>query len=556
MSREKIHQEIAKILNKKMEEQNLKGEWITNANGVTLKIAKEDYESQKSVFKDLVGAEVPIFLYHDIKKTPTYTAQYTSPSDLIKLLNKLGESAKAEEYQKEIEEENRNVVNKLKKLMKDAVQWESNIDGVFFSATLEIDRDKSGNETRREIEDYYKSIFGQHEITVRPEVYSAKEINSDNKSEPKEVRMTAGYSSGTHVKKLNEALDEALASEKYKVIAEILNKKMKEQNLKGEWITNSNGVTLKIAKEDYESQKNAFKDLVGAEVPIFLYHDKEKPPTYTAQYTSPSDLIKLLNKLGESAKAEEYQKEIEEENRNVVNKLKELMKDEAVQWESNVDGIFFSATLEIDRDKSGNETRREIEDYYKSIFGQHEITVRPEVYSAKEINSDNKSEPQKVRMTAGYSSGAHVKMLNKALDEALSSGVTKTKNAQFKARYSASISREEPDHSELLSKITSFCDKHSGVDGLEKMKNIINLNSDPQKALEEMIELAKWKKSDWDFTRKFHKNRFGRAPEVEDFYQELAKLQPNNSKSVGELMNFLIQDKTPENDRTDSFGYP
>ncbi|KTD20430.1 Dot/Icm T4SS effector [Legionella lansingensis] len=97
---------------------------------------------------------------------------------------------------------------------------------------------------------------------------------------------------------------------------------------------------------------------------------------------------------------------------------------------------------------------------------------------------------------------------------------------------------------QALDKISDFIKKHPGVDGLEKMQGIINSNASSQEKLSQIIELAKYKKSDFSITQFVHEHIRGRKPEVENFYQEIAKLDMNNTSALKEYAK--PPEKSPE----------
>ncbi len=98
----------------------------------------------------------------------------------------------------------------------------------------------------------------------------------------------------------------------------------------------------------------------------------------------------------------------------------------------------------------------------------------------------------------------------------------------------------------LFKTITEFCNipANEKVDGLIKMKALINRQE--VVTITQLIELAKWKKSDYDSTRFFHKEIRGRAPEVEQFYQNLAALDPNNQEAIEGFINQYNQMGSPK----------
>ncbi|KTD01316.1 hypothetical protein [Fluoribacter gormanii] len=103
MSREKIHQEIAKILSKKMKELRFKGEWTANTDGVSFKIDEEDYYKDDVDLNLLFGNKIAKTVTDNPAEPGTYSADYTKPSDVIELLKKLDEAEEAKKFQNAIE---------------------------------------------------------------------------------------------------------------------------------------------------------------------------------------------------------------------------------------------------------------------------------------------------------------------------------------------------------------------------------------------------------------------------------------------------------------------
>ncbi|PWY56509.1 hypothetical protein DGG96_02160 [Legionella qingyii] len=339
-------------------------------------------------------------------------------------------------------------------------------------------------------------------------------------------------------------------------IAKFLNKKMQETwNFKGKWTANADGVAYKIAKEDYDKDNIHHNVLFGEK----LSKTQESPPAYEAVYTKPSELIEFLKKIEEQEMAEKYQQAIEEENKNIASKLIQLMKNDNVQWDSDVDGVFSTTTLDIDT--SGYKyaeaplLNRAKQDHaqrsHNDIFLK--VPVKPKITSIKEKDGQT----NQVEIKASYSNGTDLEKLHSKIDTALKSKVTRTNTSQVKADLAA-IKSQDPRmkemHSELLEKIRQFCEPYSNVDGLKKMKDIATYSDSPMQSLIEVIQLADWKKSDSDFTKGWHNKMRGRAPEVEEFYQNLAKLELNNPESVKEFINSLNKDKTQDNAPNNNFG--
>ncbi len=338
-------------------------------------------------------------------------------------------------------------------------------------------------------------------------------------------------------------------------IALLLQKKMQELNLKGEWTANANGVTCKIGNKDYNEGEQKFQELFGSNVAPTLSHNIAEPRTYTADYRKPSDLIVLLNKLGESDKAAEYQKAIEAENLLIATKLKQLMKEDKVQWQSNVNGVFCTHIQETSLEKYEEEGRIAGERAFESNLESYGVTVSPEIDSALGIEGRFDTRPGLVKLDVNFTSRQSLDELNAQVDKALSSGVTREKTSEFKANLTE-IKREQVDSMQVCRKIKEFCNKYPGVDGLTQMQDIMFTNVlNQDKALNKVIELAEWKKSDSDFTKGFHNKMRGRAPEVEEFYQKLAKLDPNDVKGVKEFMSFVDEKMTPKDEQTQGYRF-
>lgn len=338
-------------------------------------------------------------------------------------------------------------------------------------------------------------------------------------------------------------------------IALLLQKKMQELNLKGEWTANANGVTCKIGNKDYNEGEQKFQELFGSNVAPTLSHNFAESRTYKADYTTPSDLVGLLNKLGESDKAAEYQKAIEAENLLIATKLKQLMKEDKVQWQSDVNGVFCTHIQEIPVDVYQELGRFEGARVFGSNLESYGVTVSPGIDSAMGIEGRFDIQPGKVKISASYSSGTDLEALDSQIDKALVSGITRVKTSQFKANLTE-IKREQVDPWQVCKKIEEFCKKHPGVDGLTQMQDIMLKNAfNSDQALNKVIELAEWKKSDSDFTKGFHNKMRGRAPEVEEFYQKLAKLDPNDVKGVKEFMSFVDEKMTPKNEQTQGYRF-
>ncbi|MCW8407739.1 hypothetical protein OQJ13_01955 [Legionella sp. PATHC035] len=95
---------------------------------------------------------------------------------------------------------------------------------------------------------------------------------------------------------------------------------------------------------------------------------------------------------------------------------------------------------------------------------------------------------------------------------------------------------------DIFTKIRAFQKNYPDVDGLQQMVGIItgfeSGSVSANETLTNLIELAQSKKSDSGVMKAFHELR-GRDSKVEEFYQRLATLDPQNEENVSEFLEFL-----------------
>jgi hypothetical protein len=92
----------------------------------------------------------------------------------------------------------------------------------------------------------------------------------------------------------------------------------------------------------------------------------------------------------------------------------------------------------------------------------------------------------------------------------------------------------------LIEAINVFCQQvgNEKVDGLVKIKIILqNPALENHEKINQIIELAEWKKSDNEVSSFFHKEIRKRTPEVELFYQRLSGLDQNNPVAIAKFIN-------------------
>lgn len=99
-------------------------------------------------------------------------------------------------------------------------------------------------------------------------------------------------------------------------------------------------------------------------------------------------------------------------------------------------------------------------------------------------------------------------------------------------------------HALLIKAILDFCNKpgNEKVDGLQKMKGIIKVDNltNPEK-IKQLVEFAKWKKSDTDLSLLYHQNIRERKPESEVFYQSLAAIDLDNPEGIGNFVAYYSE---------------
>lgn len=103
---------------------------------------------------------------------------------------------------------------------------------------------------------------------------------------------------------------------------------------------------------------------------------------------------------------------------------------------------------------------------------------------------------------------------------------------------------------EILDTIQQFCNRleHQQIDGLSKMKAIFNQRAGTHVKMTQLIELARWKKSDNDFNRFFHQYVRGRNPEIEEFYRILSDLDITNRDAIKNFTNKYSANKKIDQD--------
>ncbi|MCW8444144.1 hypothetical protein OQJ05_08765 [Fluoribacter gormanii] len=330
-------------------------------------------------------------------------------------------------------------------------------------------------------------------------------------------------------------------------IAKILSKKMKELRFKGEWTANTDGVSFKIDEEDYYKDDVDLNLLFGNKIAKTVTDNPAEPGTYSADYTKPSDVIELLKKL-DKEEAKRFQDAIEEENKTIANKLRALMEEDSVEWESNVDGVFCTTILEIDTSRyeqadayQFNRLRQiDVELSSKDIFIQ--VPVQPKI-TTKEIDG----QPGKYKIEANYSRATDLESLNVALK--------KTSGHTQKYKGIMTDIKNEPTLRAMCKEIANFLEKFPFIGKEDTLSRILtaasiltNENS-PVPTLKEIIQLADWEKGSWDFTREYHKFA-GRDPRVEEFYQALANLKLDDPDSVTKFRSYVAKEKPSQDDYT------
>ncbi|KTD41080.1 hypothetical protein [Legionella parisiensis] len=356
-------------------------------------------------------------------------------------------------------------------------------------------------------------------------------------------------------------------------IAEILQKKMQEKGIKCEWIADANGIVGRVDEEAYKAKEQILKGIFGRNVARNLSHNLEEPVFYKVDYQSPAKLIELLNTLGETDKAIEYQKAIDQENNEIAAKLNQLMKEEHVQWTASIDRVFCTHIQKIDDDAYRTIGRDAGEDAFRDNLKFYGVTVSPKISTALGIEGRADKHLGLVKVEASFSWGEALQELNTQVDKALVSGVTRHKTSittnkvetvdttsQFKDRLGG-IKQEQVNYSEICDKIAKFCAQYPNVDGLKEMQKLgirraaHSTGEIASKALNKAIELAEWKKSDSDFTKGFHHKMRGRVPEVEEFYQQLAKLNPEDPSSVEQFKSFVDRELDIKHEQSGNYRY-
>ncbi|KTC79820.1 hypothetical protein Lche_1840 [Legionella cherrii] len=358
-------------------------------------------------------------------------------------------------------------------------------------------------------------------------------------------------------------------------IAKLLQVKMQENNIECQWIADANGVRCKITIENDEEAEKIFQQIstvlgeAGSSDQLNLV--SKVPRAYGADY-KPAAIINVLEKIGEPQKAKEYRGKISEENQQVALKLSELMKENKVQWKASIDGVFCTHIQQVsttDYDNQGREAGKEaFEDTLKKFrdhLPEEDRIPWPHIETELGIKARNDFQIGKVKVDAGYNSGEALEHLNERLDKALLAKQTQASTSKTeglplkqddvtcKTIKSALMDMKQGSPStdlfkkDLLTKIEDFCKEHPKVDGLQQIYVKISMSrwssENAHETLTKLIDLAQWKKSDSNFTKGFHNIIRGRDPKVEQFYQKLAALDPNDTQQVNQFMEYLDNNK-------------
>ncbi|VEB38046.1 hypothetical protein [Legionella cherrii] len=374
-------------------------------------------------------------------------------------------------------------------------------------------------------------------------------------------------------------------------IAKLLQVKMQENNIECQWIADANGVRCKITTENDEEAEKIFQQIftvlgeAGSSDQLNLV--SKVPRAYGADY-KPAAIINVLEKIGEPQKAKEYRDKISEENQQVALKLSELMKENKVQWEASIDGVFCTHIQQVsttDYDNQGREAGKEaFEDTLKKFrdhLPEEDRIPWPHIEAELGINARNDFQIGKVKVDAGYNSGEALEHLNERLDKALlakqtqastsktdevlsqkQGGGTFSDKKNAATEYRANIKECKTQNSsiaekqQICQKISEFCSQYPEVKGIQEMGKIIGVSEWNRETadtrLTKLIELAQWKKSDNFITEAFHKGVRGRDPQVEAFYQRLAALDPNDKEQVNKFMEYL--DETLGKEQSQQFN--
>ncbi|HHT0594293.1 TPA: hypothetical protein ACTXXA_002644 [Legionella anisa] len=362
-------------------------------------------------------------------------------------------------------------------------------------------------------------------------------------------------------------------AELHQEIVKILETKMQERGIQCDWNANANGIVGRIDKYTYVENEQILKQIFGRNVARNQSHNVDEPVSYKVDYQSPAKLIELLNTLGETDKAIEYQKAIEQENKEIAAKLNRLMQEDQVQWKGSIDGVLCTHIQKIPVDAYNQKAREAGERAFKEDLNAYGVTVIPGVNSALGIEGRFDTRPGLVRIDASYISGDELEELHAQVDKALVSGVTRDKistdtektvdtTSPFKDRL-GDIKQEQIDYRKIFDRISKFCDQYPNVDGLKQMQEKIGRGgmlgfadeTIKSNKLNSLIEIADWKKSDSDFTKGFHHKMRGRAPEVEEFYQQLAQLDPKDPSSVEKFISFVDKELDKKNEKIQNIGY-
>ncbi|KTC79821.1 hypothetical protein Lche_1841 [Legionella cherrii] len=246
-------------------------------------------------------------------------------------------------------------------------------------------------------------------------------------------------------------------------------------------------------------------------------------------YTSATKVKQLLKEVGEEELAEEYSKMVLEENTQIAANLTKLMNKDGIRWDAEVDRVRCSPPVKNPEKfyEARESASRDFVNNFENILKSRGITVIPKI----DIKVGNYG-GNGVSIEASFTKGKDLEVL-KQQTEALAKKpncVTTHFRNSLRDKYPS-----EKDIENVCQKILEFCQENPKVNGLDKMMMELARPGDKRAILEKLIDLADWKKSDSEFTKEIHRRR-GRDPKVEDFYQKLAALNPNDKGQVTQFM--------------------
>ncbi|AWN74521.1 hypothetical protein LEAN103870_07640 [Legionella anisa] len=332
-------------------------------------------------------------------------------------------------------------------------------------------------------------------------------------------------------------------------IAKLLEEKP-QTTISDKWTANAKGVFCEVDWMDYRAAKASF-DKQYKEAPpnsSNLIHDHSLPVPYIAHYTEPSNLIQLLKLLGEDKMAKEYEEMIKEENLQIAAKLNQLMQKDGIEWKADERGVFCTHSLEIPSSEHPGEKGQWA---FIEKLESYGITALPSSLRGSPV-INGEEQPRKVKIEANYSDGESLEDLNGRLDIELAKKANADKSFSMKSRL-IEMREDVQSYPPVFGKIIEFCNNHPKVDGLQTIQSMLKqapLSKSYDTAFNEVIELAQWKKSDTELSKGFHQKFRGRDPEVEDFYQKLAALNPRDKESVSQFEAYM-EEHTPK----ESYGY-